>query len=320
VGAPELDVVFLGTGARSPTPERGVAATLIVRGGDHLLVDCGEGTQRQMMRTTAGLGHLVAIALTHLHADHVLGVPGLLETLADGGRRPLRILGPAGTSALVASLRTPFGDLALPVEIREMEPGQSEPFDGYRLVAAAGRHGVPALAWRLEEDPRPGRLLGDRLRALGVPRGPAWRRLAQGHDVALPEGGLVSAAGVTGPRRPGRRIVFSGDTRPAEAVAALAAGADLLVHEATFLERDRDLAARSGHSTAAGAARLAAEAGVGLLALTHRSSRYRREEVLAEARAVFPATVAPEDLDLISVPPPERGPPRLRPGGAAVGA
>ncbi|HSJ73314.1 MAG TPA: ribonuclease Z [Miltoncostaeaceae bacterium] len=314
--APDMDVVFLGTGARWPTPERGAAATLIARGAEHLLFDCGEGTQLQMMRSTAGLGRLTAIALTHLHGDHVLGLPGLLATLGDGRRAPLRILGPPGTAALVGGVRPLVGDLEFPLEIREMDPGDAELLDGYRLVAAAGRHRVPSLAWCLQEDELPGHLMAARLRRLGVPPGPAWRRLALGGHVTPPGGGRVSAEQVTGPARPGRRVVLSGDTRPTAGVAAIAAGADLLVHEATFLERDRGLADRSGHSTAADAARLAAAAGVGLLALTHRSTRYPREDVLAEARAVFPATVAPEDLDLVHVPLPERGRPRLIPGGA----
>jgi ribonuclease Z len=318
--APGLEVVFLGTGARWPTPERGVAAALVARGGEHLLVDCGEGTQVQMMRSTAGLGRLVAILVTHLHADHVLGLPGLLATLADGRRAPLSILGPPGTVALVDGFRPHFGELGFPLRVREMSPGDCDRRGGYRLVAVAARHGAPSLAWCLEEDALPGHLLPERLRALGVPAGPARGRLAAGAEVGRPGGGRLSRAEVSGPERPGRRIVFSGDTRPTPAIAAAAHGADLLVHEATFLERDRGLAWRSGHSTAAQAAALAAGAGVRLLALTHRSTRYPRGEVLAEARATFPATLAPQDLDLIEVPLPERGPPRLdRGGGAARG-
>ena len=316
--APGLEVIFLGTGARWPTPERGVAAALVARGGEHLLVDCGEGTQMQMMRSTAGLGRLAAILLTHLHADHVLGLPGLLATLDDGRHAPLAILGPPGTLALLESFRPHFGELGFPLSIREMSPGECDRRTGYRVVAVAARHRVPSLAWCLEEDPLPGHLLPERLRALGVPVGPARRRLAAGGVVARPGGGRLTRAEVSGPERSGRRIVFSGDTRPTRAIASAAEGADLLVHEATFLERDRGLAERSGHSTAAQAAALAAGAGVRMLALTHRSTRYPRAEVLAEARATFRATVAPEDLDLIEVPVPERGPPRLHRGRGAA--
>jgi ribonuclease Z len=316
--APGLEVIFLGTGARWPTPERGVAAAIVARGGEHLLVDCGEGTQIQMMRSTAGLGRLAAILLTHLHADHVLGLPGLLATLADGRRTPLAILGPHGTLALLEGFRPHFGELGFPLSIREMSPGECDRRPGYRLIAVAARHRSPSLAWCLEEDPLPGHLLPERLRALGVPAGAARRRLAAGDEVARPGGGRLTRAEVSGPERSGRRVVFSGDTRPTPAIASAAEGADLLVHEATFLERDRGLAERSGHSTAAQAAAQAAGAGVRMLALTHRSTRYPRAEVLAEARATFRATVAPEDLDLIEVPVPERGPPRLLRGGGAA--
>jgi ribonuclease Z len=313
-----MEVVFLGTGARWPTPERGVAAAIVMRGPDHVLVDCGEGTQRQMMSSIAGLRRLSAILVTHCHADHVLGLPGLLATLSDIRSEPLTILGPAGIRSVVEGFRPLVGALAFPLDVREAAPGESERREGYALRAVAARHGVPALAWALEEDPLPGHLRVDRLRRLGVPPGPERRRLAGGREVAL-SGDRVTPAQVTGPVRRGRRIVFSGDTLPAPAVSEAAAGADLLVHEATFLERDRRLAERSGHSTAADAAALAAGAGVGLLALTHRSTRYACDEVLAEARAVFPATVAPEDLDLVEVPLTERGPPRLRAGAGRAG-
>ena len=147
---PGLDVIFLGTGARWPTPERGVAAAIVARGGEHLLVDCGEGTQIQMMRSTAGLGRLTAILLTHLHADHVLGLPGLLATLADGRRTPLAILGPQGTLALLEGFRPHFGGLGFPLGIREMSPGECDRRVGYRLIAVAARHRTPRWpgAWR----------------------------------------------------------------------------------------------------------------------------------------------------------------------------
>lgn len=318
-GVPALDLVVLGTNARWPTPERAVTASVIVRGAEHVLIDCGEGTQRQLMRSIAGLRRLSVILITHCHADHVLGLPGLLATLSDARTEPLVLLGPAGVRALVDGFRVHFGALSFPLTIREVGPGDVERRDGYRLLAVAASHRIPSVAWVLDEDPLPGHLIEERLERLGVPPGPARSALARGDAVELADGRRIVAAQVTGPSRPGRRIVLSGDTRPAPAVAAASAGADLLVHEATFLERDRDLAVRSGHSTAADAARLAAQAGVGLLALVHRSTRYRREDVLEEARALFSATVAPEDLDLIEVPLAEHGPPRLRPRGGRVG-
>jgi ribonuclease Z len=319
-GAPDLDLVILGAGARWPTPERGVAAFMVMRGADHVLIDCGEGTQLQMMRSVAGLRRLALILISHRHADHVLGLPGLLATLSDARTEPLTILGPAGIGHLVDGFRVHFGALAFPLRIREVEPGDVERREGYRLTAVAASHRTPSLAWSLEEDPLPGHLLPEALLRLGVRAGPERAALARGEEAALADGRRIVPGQVMGPRRPGRRIVFSGDTRPAPAVREAASGADLLVHEATFLDRDRPLAIRSGHSTAADAARLAADAGVGLLALVHRSSRYPREEVLAEARAVFAATVAPRDLDLIRVPLSERGPARLLPAGGMAGS
>ncbi len=314
-GAPQLTVVFLGTGARWPTPERGVAAAIVARGSERILVNCGEGTQRQMMLSWPGLRRLRTILITHCHPDHTLGLPGLLATLEEDRPHGLLILGPVGVRALVDGFRAHLGDLGYPLEVREVEPGGVESRDGYRLIGLHARHDCPALGWALVEDPLPGHLSGEGLAALGVPPGPDRARLASGHVVDRGAGGPVAPGAVTGPPRPGRRIVFSGDTRPAPRIEEAAAGADLLVHEATFLERDRALADRAGHTTAAQAGALAARAGVGLLALTHRSSRYPREEVLAEAREAFAATVAPADLDAVEVPLPERGPPRLIPGG-----
>ncbi len=314
-GPPSLTVVFLGTGARWPTPERGVASAVVTRGPDHLLVDCGEGTQRQMMLSIPGLRRLRTILITHCHPDHVLGLPGLLLSLPESRDEPLSILGPPGLAAVVADLRGHVGDLSFPLEVREVESGGAELHDGYRLVGLEADHDCPALGWALVEDPLPGHLSDARLNDRGVPPGPERERLVGGEPVVTAAGKTVTPAEVTGPSRPGRAVVFSGDTRPAAAIERAATGADLLIHEATFLEADRDLAARTGHSTAAQAANLAARAGVGMLALTHRSTRYPRDEVLAEARTAFGPTVAPVDLDAIEVPLPERGPPRLLPGG-----
>jgi ribonuclease Z len=273
-----------------------------------------------MMRSVAGLRRLSVILVSHCHPDHVLGLPGLLATLSESRTEPLVMLGPVGLRSLVEGFRVHFGALAFPLTVREVEPGHVHPREGYRLRALAASHRVAALAWALEEDPLTGHLDEPALRRLGVPLGSERTALACGEEVVLADGRRILPGQVTGPRRPGRRIVLSGDTRPARAVEEAATGADLLVHEATFLERDRELAIRSGHSTAADAARLAARAGVGLLALVHRSSRYAWKEVLAEARPVFGATVAPQDLDLIEVPLPERGPPTLRPAGGRAGS
>ena len=302
-------MLFLGTGARAPTPERLVASTMLIRGAQHILIDCGEGTQRQLLRSIAGLRGLDTILLSHTHADHVLGLPGLLATFSDQREAPLTLAGPPGTARLIDGFRPHFGRLRFPLEVREVNPGEAIAGDGYRLESVAARHAGAALGWALVEDDSPGRLDAEAARARGVADGPAMGRLADGEDV-----GPVRGSEVVGPPRAGRRVVVSGDTAPATTLERAARRADLLVHEATFLERDRELAAEAGHSTAAQAAALASRAGVRMLALTHRSTRYGAEEVAAEAMALFPATVVPRDLDLVVVPLPDHGAPRLMRG------
>jgi ribonuclease Z len=309
-------VLFLGTGAREPSVERGVAAELVIRGGERILVDCGEGTQRQMLLSTVGIGGLSTILLTHLHADHVLGLPGLLATFSDTREKPLLIAGPAGARSLIDGFRTHFGDLHFDLDVREVVSGEVIGRDGYRLLALPARHDGAALGWELAEDQRPGHLDPIRAARHGVREGPALARLSEGQDVRV-NGHLVASASVVGPPQPGRRVVFSGDTRPTDLLARAAGGADLLVHEATFLSRDRDKARATGHTTAAEAAQAAAAAGVRALALTHRSRRYSTEEVLAEARQYFPEAFAPEDFDVVEIPLPEHGCPRLVSGPRA---
>lgn len=309
----ELRVLFLGTGARAPTPERLVASIMLIRGSEHMLVDCGEGAVRQMLRSVAGIGQLSTILLSHTHADHVLGLPGLLATLSEQQRPPLAVAGPPGVRELIEGFRPHFGELRFPLEVIELGEGEAIERPEYRLEALAARHRGEALAWMLAEPERPGRLDVRQARARGV-EGPGLGRLAAGRDV-----GPVRAREVLGRPRPGRRVIISGDTAPSPAIERAARGADLLIHEATFLEADRALAAATGHSTAADAAALAARADVSMLALTHRSSRYRDEDVAAEAAAHFDSVVVPRDLDLIEVPLPDHGAPRLlRSGGRAI--
>lgn len=314
-----LSVLFLGTGALAPTPERGVAATMILRGGEHLLVDCGEGTQRQMVLSRAGLRRLTTILVTHCHPDHILGLPGLLATFSDARDQPLSVLGPRGLAELMAGFRVHHGRLAFPLALTEVEPGDSLVREGYRLEAIATDHDGRSVGWALVEDARPGHLDPHRAQAHGAPAGPELGRLSRGEDLVLDDGRRVAAGGVVGPPERGRRLVFSGDTRPCAAVEAAARGADVLVHEATFLERDADLARSGAHTTARQAAELACRADVRLLALTHISHRYTAAEVASEARAVAPAAAVPDDFDVIEVPLPEHGSPRLLPGAGRGG-
>lgn len=314
----DLDVVFLGTGAHHPSPVRGASALMVERGADHLLVDCGEGTQERLMRSRPGFRHIRGVLVTHCHGDHLLGLPGLLATFSDVREQELVIAGPPGLSAAVEAFRPWFGEPRFPLRIVEVTPGTHLELAGWLVEAVPAAHVVPALGWALREPPMPGHLDPAAAARLGVPEGPLLARLAGGEDVTLPGGRRVRAADVVGPSRPGRVVVVSGDTAPCEALVAAAAGADLLIHEATFLAGEAALAAASGHSTAGQAADLAARAGVRALALVHTSQRYDPRDVLAEARAAFPAAMLPDDLDLVRIPLPERGPPVLVPGGGAL--
>ncbi|HEV7640720.1 MAG TPA: ribonuclease Z [Gaiellaceae bacterium] len=313
----DLDVVFLGTSASAPTAQRAPTALLVRRGGDRLLFDCAEGTQRQLMRSTVGLPDLEEIFLTHFHADHYLGLPGMLKTFSLRQRElPLTIYGPAGLRDLYTSLGRIVGKLSYPVELHEVRPGEALERDGYRILVFPVHHGVSAVGYAVAEHERPGEFDAASADALGIPFGPERGALQRGDSITLDDGKVLTPDAVLGPARPGRRIVIPGDTAPVETVRVLSEGADVLIHEATFLEDERDRAADTLHSTALQAGELARDAGVRLLALTHVSPRYFGPELAREAREAFPATVVPKDFDVIEVPFVERGTPELIRRGA----
>ena len=313
----DLDIVFLGTSASAPTAQRAPAALLVRRGGDKLLFDCAEGTQRQLMRSSLGLPELEEIFLTHFHADHYLGLPGMLKTFSLRQRElPLTIYGPSGLRDLYKSIGRIVGRLSYPVEIEEVRPGEALERDGYRILVFPVHHGVSAVGYAVAEHERPGEFDTDAADALGIPFGPERGALQRGESITLDDGQVLTPDAVLGPARPGRRIVIPGDTAPVETVRVLAEGADVLIHEATFLEDERDRAADTLHSTALQAAEIARDAGVRLLALTHVSPRYFGPELAREAGEVFPATVVPKDFDVIEVPFAERGTPELIRRGA----
>jgi ribonuclease Z len=313
----DLDIVFLGTSASAPTAGRAPTALLVRRGGDRLLFDCAEGTQRQLMRSSLGLPDLEEIFLTHYHADHTLGLPGLLKTFALRGREvPLTVYGPPGLRELFADLRRVFGKVAYPLETVEMRPGDALERDGYRILVFPVHHGVSAVGYAVDEPDRPGEFDAAAADALGIPFGPERGALQRGESVTIADATVITPDAVIGTARKGRRIVITGDTAPVETVRVLAEGADVLVHDATFSEEERERAEDTLHSTARQAAEIAAGAGVRLLALTHFSPRYFGSELLEEARAVFANTVAPRDFDVIEVPFAERGEPQLIRKGA----
>jgi ribonuclease Z len=313
----DLDLVFLGTSGSMPTAQRAPTALLVRRGGERLLFDCAEGTQRQLLHSAIGLLDFREIFLTHYHADHYLGLPGMLKTFALRGRElPIEIYGPPGLRDLFGSLRRIFGRLTYEYNLHELRPGDALGRGDYRLETFPVAHGVSAVGYALVEEPRPGRFDVATADALGVPAGPERGALQRGDSVTLADGRVVTPDAVLGPPRPGRKLVIAGDTAPSPTVAEAARGADVLVHEATFMEEELERARETSHSTALDAARIASEAGVSLLALTHLSNRYFGPEVRREAQTVFPETVVPKDFDIIDLPFRERGGPRLEKGGA----
>jgi ribonuclease Z len=301
-----LSLRFLGTSASRPTIERGVASLALIREGETLLIDCGEGTQRQMMRygISFALGDLF---FTHYHTDHVLGTLGLLRTLTLQARaEPLRVWGPPGLHAFLKRAEgLGVERLSFPLEVTEITPGTPIARKGYSILPFPVEHRAQsAVGYALIEDERRGRFDPELAREMRIPEGPLWGRLARSETVTLPDGRTIDPATLVGPTRSGRRVVVTGDTRPCESTVAAAAGADLLVHEATFGDEEAARAVETGHSTSREAATIAARAGARKLVLTHFSARYSRDpsDLEREAREVFPATGCARDGMELDVP------------------
>ena len=300
-----LSITFLGTAAATPTIDRNVSGMAVQRKGETLLFDCGEGNQRQMMRYGVGFAFR-EIFFSHYHADHMLGVTGLLRTMGLQDRTlPVTLYGPKGAQRILgAAINLGIERTKFPVEIVEVKPGDRLGRDEYEIAVFETEHRADTVGYALVEHIRLGRFNPDRAQELGIPEGPLWGQLHKGKTVTLPDGRTVGPADLVGAPRPGRTLVYSGDTRPHPPVVEASRGADLLVHEATFGGDELERARETGHSTAAEAARVALDAGVRRLVLTHISSRYNRDaaELLAEARAVFPETVIARDGMTVDVP------------------
>ena len=300
-----LSVTFLGTGAACPTVDRNVAALAVQREGETILFDCGEGTQRQMMRYGVGFS-FTEVFFTHFHADHMLGITGLLRTMGLQDRTaPVTLYGPRGAQRILgAAMSLGIERNRFPVEVVEIQAGDRLRRDEYDIVVFETDHRPDTVGYALAEHTRLGRFHPERARELGVPEGPLWGRLHKGETVTLDDGRTVRPADLVGAPRRGRTVVYSGDTRPNLPLLEAARGADLLIHEATFGGDEAERAIETRHSTASEAARVALEAGVRRLVLTHISPRYTRDapELLAEARAVFPETTIARDGMTVEVP------------------
>jgi len=298
-----IRVTFLGTCASRPTVGRNVSSLAVQREGELFLFDCGEGTQRQMMRYGTGFA-LDHIFVTHLHADHYLGIIGLVRTMALQGRtEPLHILGPRGSAdTLDQAVHLGGNRTGFQVEITELDPGDGLDREGFRIEAVQVRHGTAAVGYALREVPRPGRFDLAKARALAIPEGPLFGKLHRGQAIEV-GGRRIEPEEVVGPPRPGRLVVYTGDTRPAREVERAACGADLLVHEATFTEDEADRARETWHSTGREAGSIARAAGVERLCLTHISARYSANPAPIErdARREFPGAVVAQDGMVVEI-------------------
>ena len=301
-----LRIIFLGTAGSLPTNERSLPSIVIQHRGEIIMFDCGEGTQRQMMKAGVGFNRKMIVFITHMHGDHVLGLPGMMQTMSLLGRdKPLKIYGPPGIRTFIDAITSTVSFwLSFPIEVSEVSV-EGVIYDGgdYEVRAVWAEHSIPSLAYAFVEKTRPGKFYPEKALALGIPKGPLWSRLQRGMEVTLPDGRVIKPSDVLGPPRPGRKIVYSGDTRPSDKIAELASGADVLIHEATLGDELLERAEEEGHSTPSGVAKIALKAGVKLLVLTHLSARYSGDEsLLSEAKKIFQNIIIARDLEKIEVP------------------
>lgn len=296
----DLQVIFLGTAGSIPTTQRALPAVAVKRKNEQLLFDCGEGVQRQMIRAKVGFHKKAKVFITHMHGDHVLGLPGLLQTMALLDRKEkLEIYGPIGIKAFINAIEETVQFARIfPITVKEVtHSGTVCEEEEYTVEAAEANHVANAWAYALVEKPRLGRFNKEKALKLSIPEGPSWSKLQHGESVTLRNGEKVRPQDVLGKPRPGRKIVYSGDTRPTNALVKLAKNADLLIHEATLDDELKERADEDGHSTPSEAAQIAKKAKVKQLVLTHLSARYRTPDaLLAQARKIFKNVIIAEDF------------------------
>ena len=300
----QLNIIFLGTGGSWPTVKRNVTAIAIKRGSEILLFDCGEGTQRQFQKSNLSYMQISKIFISHFHGDHFLGIPGLIQTMQLNDReKPIHIYGPKGIKKLLNQLLS-LGYFRPKYEIvaHELNEGDSLDFEGYAINVMQVKHGIPALAFSLEEKNRPGKFDKPKALKLGVPEGPLFSKLQKGQTVTLKDGRTIKPGMVLGPPRKGRKIVVSGDTIALDKMVDFAKNADVLIHEATFESELKDIAGEYGHTTAFQAAEIAKNADVKKLCLVHISPRYLDYKLIQnDAKKIFKNSFVPRDFEEIEV-------------------
>lgn len=300
----QLSIIFLGTSGSWPTTKRNVTSIAIKRGKEVILFDCGEGTQRQLQRSSISYMQITKIFITHFHGDHFLGLPGLIQTMQLNDREaPLNIYGPKGMNKLLGQLLSlGFFKPNYKIFSHELRQGDELDFNGYVIKVIKVKHGIPTIAYSLEEKLRPGKFNKPKALELGIPEGPFFSKLQQGISVTLDDGRKIVPEMVLGPSRKGRKIVYSGDTVPTGKMIDFAKNADVLIHEATFNSDFNDISTSYGHTTASEAAEIAKKANVKKLFLTHISPRYLDSNKLKEeAIKIFKDTEIPNDFEEFEV-------------------
>jgi ribonuclease Z len=300
----QLRLIFLGTGGSWPTVKRNVSSVAVKRGSEIILFDCGEGTQRQFQLSNLSYMQISKIFITHFHGDHFLGIPGLVQTMQLNDRNePLHLYGPEGMDELANQLLTlGYFRPSYKIIAHTLTDDSEVKFEGYSIHAMKNHHNVPGLSYCLQEHQRPGRFNKSKALKLGIPEGPLFSKLQKGHIINLPTGKKITPDMVLGPSRKGRKIVLSGDTKPSEKMIAFSQEADVLIHEATFDSRLKDIAKDYGHTTALQAAEIAKDAKVEKLFLVHISPRYLDYHIIEdEARTMFAHSYVPRDFQEVEV-------------------
>ncbi|MEM3552472.1 MAG: ribonuclease Z [Candidatus Bathyarchaeia archaeon] len=299
-----MDIIFLGSGGSIPTKKRNLPCILVKREGELLMFDCGEAAQKQFLSIKAGINKNMKIFISHMHGDHVLGLPGLIQSFSLLGReRKLEIYGPKGIKKFLNCIKKniPF-NLSFKIDIHEVDEGEILEENAYIIKAAWANHTIPCLSFALIEKPKPGKFNPEKARKLGIPEGPLWKKLQMGESIKI-DSKIIEPKEVVGPPRPGVKIVYSSDTRPCKALEELSKNADLLIFDSTFDNSKKDKAKEYGHSTCLQAAEIAKKANVKKLVLTHLSPIYEghEDELIKQARKIFKKTLLAEDLMKITI-------------------